>query len=242
MAWDSGIGSLSSEQASSGGRRDRTFTAQDYETQSNDPYALREALQHAQESAEHWKGKAEEYKNQVIDAHKAEREAKAHSKAQFDHTEHLEQELKDIQADRDLWKSRYYELEQNFNNMSTTNNPMMPTTPLPIRTKSNRKSHHEEEDQRIRLKERLSPKDDKRPKSKTRKSGRDRSRASSTKREVYIEEMPAAPRTHGHRISTSDPLRSSRSQPISTPIYSPASYDGNYQAYPLPSETTRGRR
>ena len=241
MSWDSGIGSLSSEQASSGSRRDRPFTAQDYQNQLNDPYALQEALRHARGSADHWERKAEEYKTQLLDAHKAEHEARARIKAQLDHAEQLEQELKDVKAERDSWKNRYFELEQDLSGSSANSNPMMPAAPLPIRTKSNRESHREEDNQRMRLKTRMSPKDDKRPKSKTRKSGRDRSRASSTKREVYIEEMPSTPKNPSRRLSTSESHRSSRSsQPTSTPIYS-GSYDGNYQAYPLP-DSTRGRR
>ena len=238
--WDSGIGSLSSEQASSGGRPDRRFTNLDFQTQLNDPYALQEALGRARESSKYWEDKTVSYKQQLTSARKAEREAEAHRKAQCDRIEHLEQELssfnkqlREVQAERDSWRDRCVELEASLNSI----NPMMPASTLPIRTKAD----HEQDDQRVRLKTRMSPKDEARPKSSTRKSGRDRSRAPSTKRNAYIEESPTS-RTHSSRASTSEPHRASRtSQPISPSIYAAAEIDGNYQPYPLPSEP-RGRR
>ena len=225
---DSGLGS------SSGGRPDRRFTPADFEKQRNDLFAVQEALEHSKKDAQFYKEKVQDCKEELSTARKEARESEAHRRAQFDRIQNLEQDLavlnqqvKDLQADRDNWKEHYIQLEASI----TTSNPMMPASDLPIRIKAD----HGQDDQRARLKTRMSPKDEAHPKSSTRKSSRNRSKGPPTKRNAYIEESPTS-RPRSKKSSTPESHRSSRIYQPTSPSYPPADYDGDYRAHPLPSD------
>jgi len=254
---DSGVGSLSSDQASSGGKPDRRFTAHDYQDQLSNIYALQEALDRATEKVEHYKKKCRDMDHEVSNINKAHRETKALYRAQCDRTEQLEQELslfkeqyKELQADYDDLRDRYGDLRQRY---ATETQPVEDPTmsgagDRPSRTKS--KHGHDDKQMKDRMKDRLNrdgQKDDNSSKSSHRHSRR-LSRAPSTSRKPYIEEMPPpvsskSSRPHSNYKTTShEPHIVSyasiprTTQPISTASYPPTNefQDGNYHLYPLP--------
>lgn len=117
---DSGIGSLSSEYTSIGGRPDRKFTAQDYDQRQN-VGALQEALERATKNAEYYKNQYHEKDRELSKAHKSHRDAEARWKAQCDHNDELERDLRhineqyaDLQVDYDILKDSYNALRQQY--------------------------------------------------------------------------------------------------------------------------------
>ncbi|RYP78968.1 hypothetical protein DL769_003098 [Monosporascus sp. CRB-8-3] len=260
---DSGVGSLSSDQASSGGKPDRRFTARDYQDQLSNIFALQEALDRATENAEHYKKKCRDLDHEVSNINKARRETEALFRAQCDRTEQLEQELslfkeqyKELQADYDDLRDKYSDLRQRYTTEAQpVENPMMSGAgDRPTRTKS--KHGHDDKQMKDRMKDRLNrdgQNDDTSSKSSHRHSRR-LSRAPSTSRKPYIEEMPApvsskSSRSHSNYKTTSqEPHIVSyasiprTSQPVGTAIHhlTDEFQDGNYHLYPLPGQ--HGRR
>ncbi len=245
-ARDSGFDSLSSEQASSGGRPDRMFTAQTHD-QRWDIHALQKAYDQAINNVEHYKTKCQDLDASLTKAHKVTRETEALRKAQCDHSEQLQQELAIVKKDYaklhdsyDILYRNHCELRQKYENQPMEN-PMMPAdVALPIRVVRK----HDGDDKRMkdRMKARMSPKDESASKSSHR-SGRDRSRAPDTKQGAYIEEIPSSKKNYktsseSRRASMSYASVPRASQAISSSIYHLSSDfpDGNYHAFPLPAE------
>ncbi|RYP13318.1 hypothetical protein DL767_010804 [Monosporascus sp. MG133] len=214
---DSGVGSLSSDQASSGGKPDRRFTAHDYQDQHSNIYALQEALDRATENVEHYKKKCRDLNNEVSNINKTNRETEALFRAQCDRNEQLEQELslireqyKELQADYDDLRDKYSDLQQRYTTETRpVDSPMMSGAgDRPTRTKS--KHGHDDKQMKDRMKDRLNrdgQKDDTSSKSSHQHSRR-LSRAPSTSRKPYIEEMPPpvsskSSRSHSNYKTTS---------------------------------------
>ncbi|KAI8634375.1 hypothetical protein F5Y19DRAFT_209767 [Xylariaceae sp. FL1651] len=125
---DSGVGSSSSDHTSSSGNLDERFTVRDFDIQSNDVGALREALGAAKEKIDYWKGKYLTRDEEYIDARNKKRETELSWRDECDRSEKLEVRMKDlesalnhaniriqeVEAERDDWSTRYYELHDQY--------------------------------------------------------------------------------------------------------------------------------
>lgn len=96
---DSGVGSLS-DQDSYAANPDRTFTAQDYHHQSQDPAALIEALKAADYELSKWKNKCKALEKDLQDARVEHRGLDASYRALVDRNDNLEEDNKSLSEER----------------------------------------------------------------------------------------------------------------------------------------------
>ncbi|KAK8039880.1 hypothetical protein PG993_008291 [Apiospora rasikravindrae] len=227
---DSGVGSLSSEQASTGGRPDRRFTAEDIERQRRSPRALQEALRAKDDEILSIK---EKY-NELLDANKqlhSDRRAyeKDYAKLCDDNStlqaresqlqarvNALEVSNEQLSSEVEKLKTENYNLKRRLGTTSVTSDSDFTMTSglgegLPHRTRSRRDSKSQSSEMMDSMRDRIKPpKDEPKPSSKS-SHGRRRS-MSSTSKPPYIEPQPV-----------DDVV--SRSRP-------PMSYSGHYSSLP----------
>ncbi|KAI2611515.1 uncharacterized protein GGS25DRAFT_199537 [Hypoxylon fragiforme] len=136
-AHDSGVGSLSSDQASLGGRPDRRFT-EDYESQLYNVGSLQEALGQANLKVEHLQKKCTDLDGELTKAHRSARDADRRYREECDRNGRLERVNKDLEEEivnktekiaelkaaldsmkleRDDYRQRYYTLSESGNNI-----------------------------------------------------------------------------------------------------------------------------
>ncbi|KAI1337606.1 hypothetical protein F5Y15DRAFT_148988 [Xylariaceae sp. FL0016] len=180
---DSGIGSSSSDYTGSAGRPDRGFTDRDYESQSNNPAALQEALDRATAKIDELKTKYLDIERRLEDTKKAKREADkevgaleqkireqkaeirlkreevAGQKAKNDQ---LEEDKAQLIIENGRLNDEYSSLKQKYRQLRSTSNrpddePMMQgALPEPSRLgRSSSRRDKQPKDQNERLKERL---------------------------------------------------------------------------------------
>ncbi|GAP83900.1 hypothetical protein SAMD00023353_0503190 [Rosellinia necatrix] len=87
---DSGVGSSSSDHTGSSGSLDERFTARDYDIQSNNVDALREALTDAIKDINHWKTKFEKKHSEQVETRRKLRHAEARYEEAFENNQLLE--------------------------------------------------------------------------------------------------------------------------------------------------------
>lgn len=91
-AYDSGLGSLSSEQASKGGRPDRRFTDEDYSDQLYNVAALQEALGQSNKTVELRSQECRELREQVKEGNKRYRDLEKSFRSECERNEQLVEE------------------------------------------------------------------------------------------------------------------------------------------------------
>ncbi|KAI0403425.1 hypothetical protein F4802DRAFT_289017 [Xylaria palmicola] len=135
---DSGVGSSSSDHTGSSGSLDERFTARDYDLQSNNVDALREALADAIKDIDHWKNRYLKKNNEHIEARRSQRtteslyreacERKQTMEAQVESMrDRMEKQdvahdiantrIQDLEAELDDWKEKYTDLDNLFESM-----------------------------------------------------------------------------------------------------------------------------
>ncbi|KAI1170313.1 hypothetical protein F4777DRAFT_584016 [Nemania sp. FL0916] len=87
---DSGVGSSSSDHTGSSGSLDERFTARDYDIQSNNVDALREALADAIKDIDQWKNKYAKKNNDYAETRKSHRETEARYRDACERAENLQ--------------------------------------------------------------------------------------------------------------------------------------------------------
>ncbi|KAI0205558.1 hypothetical protein F4808DRAFT_237939 [Astrocystis sublimbata] len=107
---DSGVGSSSSDHTGSSGSLDERFTARDYNVQSNNVDALREALTDAIKDIDQWKNKYQKKSNEQTETRRKLREAENRFREATD----LRQE--EIDRNQKL-EERYRKLEERYQKM-----------------------------------------------------------------------------------------------------------------------------
>ncbi|KAK7979728.1 hypothetical protein PG989_012185 [Apiospora arundinis] len=262
---DSGVGSLSSEQASTGGKPDRRFTAEDLERQRRSPRVLQEALRAKDDELAQVK---KDNLHLVSDNKRLYSEQKATErdyKTLADERSNLQARVtalqirnEELQSDNERLKTDNYNLHRKMGTSVTSESDytaMMSgglgesSTGLPHRTKS--KSKHEVPDM-DRMKNRIKP-----PKEEPPKRSSSKRRGSSSApgaRKPYIEEKmtttdvsrpPPAPSASYHHApvhysyTPAAPLSYSQSNMPRTVSSVGSTYteeSGDYVAYPLPTE------
>ncbi|KAI1110641.1 hypothetical protein F5Y14DRAFT_465367 [Nemania sp. NC0429] len=98
-ARDSGVGSSSSDYTSSSGSLDEKFTARDYDIQSNNVDALREALAAAIKDIDQWKAKCTKKSNELADTRKTHRQTDTLYREALEREETLQAKVESL-ADR----------------------------------------------------------------------------------------------------------------------------------------------
>lgn len=256
---DSGVGSLSSEQASTGGRPDRRFTAEDIEHQRRSPRALSEALRAKDEELAQARQKIAEL---LADNRQLTGERKTHQKewqtlcdekhALQAHADALKFSNEQLSAEVDKLKTDNYNLKRRQGASVTSESDYNMSGALadniPTRSRSKRESKQQIPDM-DQMKERIRPKDEP-------KSSRNRRRSISSapgSRKPYIEEQPVEgksrpPMSHSalynthhydNYTATSMTPRSVMSSGSSVSYQEPT---GNYVPHPLPQPPAPERR
>ncbi|KAI1767107.1 hypothetical protein GGR53DRAFT_164237 [Hypoxylon sp. FL1150] len=254
---DSGVGSSSSGHASSGGRFDRRFTAEDYQTQLHSVPALQEALDQANRKVDHLERKCAEMDADLTKAHRVAKDTdrlyregceradrlEKHNKdledklaIQQDEIEELKADLERVRDERDEYRQKYY------NELKPLDTTMRGGSGEPSSRLQRSVSRHD-------------------PDRASRNHGEERASSSRHHRrrpsisinsgagskKPYVERMPGDPPRSSHRYSgnytttaidvsspiTGDPLYAAvpRTSPSAT---------GNYVPYPL--HESRGHR
>lgn len=135
---DSGVGSSSSDHTGSSGSLDEKFTARDYNIQSNNVDALREALADAIKDIQTWKARYDKKNNEHIEARKELRTARGLYQEAFEKKNKLEDRVKSLnermdnqdtalevanttiatlEADLEDWKDKYKQLDDLYESM-----------------------------------------------------------------------------------------------------------------------------
>ncbi|KAK8129366.1 hypothetical protein PG999_001746 [Apiospora kogelbergensis] len=212
---DSGVGSLSSEQASTGGKPDRRFTAEDLERQRHNPRVLVEALQAKDDDLARSK---QEKTVLVAENHKLRSDRKAldkEFKSVADEASNLQARVnalevsnEQLQAENEKLKSENYQLRRR-SGTSVTSEPDYTmsgglgesSAGIPHRTKSKSKQESPEIEH---LRKRITP-----PKGEPKRSSSKRRGSSSAPKDrtPYIEDM-----TSGDRYGRSRPPVSASAQ------------------------------
>ncbi|KAK8134805.1 hypothetical protein PG984_006817 [Apiospora sp. TS-2023a] len=256
---DSGVGSLSSEQASTGGRPDRRFTAEDLEHQRRSPRALTEALRAKDEELAQANQKAAQL---LADNRQLTSERKTYQKewqalcdekhALQAHVSALKVSNEQLVSERDKLQTENNSLKrrQGTNVTFESDYPMSGglTGDLPVRSRSKRESKQQIPDM-DQMKERIRPKDEP-------KSSKNRRRSISSapgSRKPYIEEPPVEDRSRppmSHSAYYNYDNYTTSMAPSSTPrshtdSRSSTSYQestGDYVPHPLPQPPAPERR
>ncbi|KAK7949068.1 uncharacterized protein PG986_009954 [Apiospora aurea] len=206
---DSGVGSLSSEQASTGGRPDRRFTAEDIERQRRSPRALQEALRAKDDEILQVKEKYNELLAANKQLHSDRRGFEKDYAKLCDENSALQARESQLQARVNALEVSNEQLSSENEKLTTDNYNLkrrIGTTTsvtsdsdfamsgglgegLPHRTRSRREGKHQSPNM-DNMKDRIKPPtDEPKPSSKTSSHGRRRS-MSSTSKPPYIEEQP----------------------------------------------------
>ncbi|KAI0181603.1 hypothetical protein GGR52DRAFT_45505 [Hypoxylon sp. FL1284] len=114
---DSGVGSSSSGRASSGGRSDRRFTSEDYESQLYSVSALQEALGQANRKVDLLQRKCSEMDEDLSKAHKVARDTDRLYRDECERTERLEKVNKDLEEQITLHEEQIKELKIAYEEM-----------------------------------------------------------------------------------------------------------------------------
>ncbi|OTB01026.1 hypothetical protein M426DRAFT_224691 [Hypoxylon sp. CI-4A] len=272
LAHDSGVGSLSSEQASIGGRPDRRFTVEDFQSQLYDVGALQEALGQANKRVEYFQQKCLELDDELSKAHKIARDTDKLYRDECEHNQKLEQlnnqlktdklskadKIKELQAAYDDLRVKCNDIEQKYYSLID-----------PVAESSVRAGSGDSSSSRLRRSGSKHDKDRKESRTVSRKQGehrderppttRQRRRSPSTSvkpgarsssRKPYIEPMPRDKLRHSGNYTTALQNPSMETVVLSTPRSHapPSSYHGvnNTQDtgnyIEYPLYETRGRR
>ncbi|KAI2632175.1 hypothetical protein GGR54DRAFT_21821 [Hypoxylon sp. NC1633] len=121
-AHDSGVGSSSSDQASRGGRVDRRFTAEDYESQLYNVSALQEALGQANKKVAEFQQKCFDLDIELAKAHKDTRDTEKLYRDECERSERLQRLNKDLEDDRVVMQEQNQELKAAFDEMRDERN------------------------------------------------------------------------------------------------------------------------
>ncbi|KAI0602381.1 hypothetical protein F4775DRAFT_238284 [Biscogniauxia sp. FL1348] len=233
---DSGFGSLPSDQAGVGGMQDRTFTAQDYNFQSNSIPALREALAEASEQLEVWKNRYARKEKELSEANKTNKSFKLELDNHYHHIQELDAKNIELEEELESWTEQYNylshaltEYEEENRSLRQTIQSMAPTSGQPLPRTSGSRSRQERESKELtdRMKQRLSRNKHSPNPTSSRRSVRRPSvsviipAGASGGKEPYIEEVP-------------HPLRRSRRESVSH-NRSP----GDYHSHSLADRTRR---
>ncbi|KAI1146927.1 hypothetical protein F4825DRAFT_173374 [Nemania diffusa] len=125
---DSGVGSSSSDHTGSSGSLDERFTARDYDLQSNNVDALREALADAIKDIDQWKNKYSKKQNEYIEMRKSHRDAEKSYQTARDRIEKLNDrmekqdvalevantQIRDLESEISQWKEDYGDLKYRY--------------------------------------------------------------------------------------------------------------------------------
>lgn len=141
---DSGVGSSSSDHTGSSGSLDEKFTARDYNIQSNNVDALREALADAIKDIQTWRGKYDKKSAEHLEARKELRGAQRLYQEAFEKNNKLEDRVKSLNdrmddqdtalevansqiasldAELEDWKDKYKQLDDLYESMRRSPNP-----------------------------------------------------------------------------------------------------------------------
>ncbi|KAK7920258.1 hypothetical protein PG985_008280 [Apiospora marii] len=257
---DSGVGSLSSEQASAGGRPDRRFTAEDIEHQRRSPRALSEALRAKDEELAQAQQKAAEL---LADNRKLVSERKTYQKdwqtlcdekhALQAHVNALKVSNEQLSAEVDKLTTDNYNLKRRQGtNVTAESDYIMSgglTDSIPIRSRSKRESKQQSPDM-DQMKERIRPKDE----SKSSKNRRRSISSAPGSRKPYIEEQPVEDRSrppvsysgqYPNYTTMAPSYTQMQPRTVMDSRSSVTSYQeptGNYVAHPLPQPPALERR
>ncbi|KAI1184945.1 hypothetical protein F5B17DRAFT_58006 [Nemania serpens] len=135
---DSGVGSSSSDHTGSSGSLDEKFTARDYDIQSNNVDALREALADAIKDIDQWKIKYTKKSNEQAETRKNHRQTETLYRQALEREETLQAKIaslvdrmgkqdvaldmanikiSDLESDLDEWKENYRNLDDLYETM-----------------------------------------------------------------------------------------------------------------------------
>ncbi|KAI0010501.1 hypothetical protein F4779DRAFT_301478 [Xylariaceae sp. FL0662B] len=259
--YDSGVGSLSSDQASKGGRPDRRFTDEDYGDQLYSIPALQEALGQANKKVEYYQKKCDDLDVELSKAHKnyrdvdklwrsecerthelveEDRRKAQHIRLQEEQIERLKDTIDTVTAERDSFELKYFDLSTSRDDTT-------------IRGGSGG------QDTKDRMKKRIEHKDEASGSNSSQRRGRRLSTANpgarSSSKKPYIEKLPEPSSSRHSSHYMTSPLDTASmshmepasyqiprsSQPVSSSPYGATTdvLTGDYVPYPLPE---RGRR
>ncbi|KAI5925980.1 hypothetical protein F4810DRAFT_617711 [Camillea tinctor] len=234
---DSGFGSLPSDQAGFGGMPDRTFTAQDYDLQSNSIPALQEALAEASERVELLRRQCRGKDKELSDANKTIKAYKIEIDEHYHRIEDLEASNVELEDEISSWADQYTYLSRNLQDCEEENRSLRqtleaigPASSQAIPRTCGARSRHDRDGKELsdRMKQRLNRNRNSSSSTSSKRSGARRPSVSivmpagaSVGREPYIEEPPHT-------------LRRSRRESVSH--HRPS---GDYRSHSLADRTRR---
>ncbi|KAL7624131.1 hypothetical protein AAE478_005688 [Parahypoxylon ruwenzoriense] len=267
-AYDSGLGSSSSDQHSMGGRPDRRST-EDYDSQLYNVGALQEALGQANQEVERLNKKCTELDTELSKTHRVARDAERLYREAYERSEKLEKLNRDLKEEKDVQaekiknlKAAYDEARDECSDYRMKYLNLLEPVSSTMRGGSGEPSSKDNKESRDRAKRHPDQKDDKTRSSSHHRHHRRSSSISvhtggrSSSKKPYIEKMPEAPGNYiataanSPTVSRMEPALYSSiprtSQPTTSPLY-PTTHDistGNYVRYPLRDHRNeqRGRR
>ncbi|KAI3323834.1 hypothetical protein HD806DRAFT_75906 [Xylariaceae sp. AK1471] len=260
---DSGVGSSSSDHTSTSGSLDERFTARNYNAQTTNVDALREAFNHLIQDHEQLKNKYQKKEDEIIELRKFRRDADKRYEEECDRAVEVEGRMKNLDValdeandtiarfefELDEWKTKYNNLYVIYQDSKLPADAAMmsggsgESSQQLERTRS-RREKKDSEDLTLRMKERIN-RDSTSEGSHASRSSRSSEGTTSTGRarrleistnnqKPYMEKMP------GDKRSTTDST-TTRRHPQSSSSRSGQREQGDYVAHPLPL-TNRPRR
>ncbi|KAI1439064.1 hypothetical protein GGR50DRAFT_221506 [Xylaria sp. CBS 124048] len=262
---DSGVGSSSSDRTVSSGSPDESFTAHDYDIQSNSVDALREALRDAIKDIEKLKDKYRKEQMDHSQTYKALREANRKYREQCEYTKEVEGRMKKqdtaldtanariqtLQEQLDAYKEKYKDLHERYQEKVNSTDGSIISGGSGDHSHGSRSYLESDHSDIHRLKERIN-RDTDSSSANVSKSSRSSDNTTSSKRtsstaisQPYIEKMPprkphkanlVSPREHGtFNLTTAANISSAKRH--GTTASSRRHEGGDYIPYPLPDRS-----
>ncbi|KAI1826855.1 hypothetical protein F4861DRAFT_17952 [Xylaria intraflava] len=258
---DSGVGSSSSDRTGSSGSPDDSFTAQDYDIQSNNVDALREALSHAIKDIERWKDMYHKEHMEIAQAHKSQRDANSRYREQCEYSKEIESRMEkqdaalnaanariqDLDSELSQYKIQYKDLHERYQATVNSSDGSTLSGSSTEHSHGSRSYLDNDPSDLNRLKERLNRDADSGSLSVSKSSRSSENTALSSKRtsssaiKPYIEKMPTrnghsslvSPREHGS-YSLTTVANGSASRKHGMGSSRRERERGDYVAHPLP--------
>ncbi|KAI2631770.1 hypothetical protein GGS21DRAFT_160763 [Xylaria nigripes] len=261
---DSGVGSSSSDHTGSSGSFDEIFTAQDYNIQSNNVDALREALRDAIKDIARWKDKFHQEQFDNTQTHKRERDTNMLYRKQCEFTKDAESRLekretalnetnakiKALEKELSDHKAQYKELHERYQAAVNSADGSVLSGGSGEHSHGSRSYLGSDGSDFHRLKERINRDHDtgvsNTPSKNTRNSehtASSKGSSTSSTSKPYIEKMPTknnhsnlvSPRAHGaYNLSTATNNSSSRKHGTASSSRRGERERGDYIFHPLP--------
>ncbi|KAJ2982441.1 hypothetical protein NUW58_g6439 [Xylaria curta] len=210
---DSGVGSSSSDHTGSSGSLDERFTARDYNVQSSNVDALREALANVIKDLEHWKTRYSKKSNEQAETRKSLRNTETLYREECERTQTLRAEvasmedrmekqdvalgianskISELELNLTEWKDKYQELDNLYQDLRHPTSASMISGGSGEHSLGHSRSHRERDSAELtsRMKERINRDQPDTATSHASKSSRSSEATVSTKRT-------------GHRTNTS---------------------------------------